>query len=128
MVPNARKQALHDWIRENVDPDAMLYTDEWMGYRDAVRHHRTLNHSARQHVDEMASTNGIESFRATLKRAYHGTYHWVSRKHLCRYVGQFVGKHNLRDTHTLGQMAAVVTGMTGTRWRYIDLIEGRPIP
>ena len=39
-----------------------------------------------------------------LKRAYHGTYHWISKKHLNRYVTQFAGKHNVRPLDTLVQM------------------------
>ena len=70
----------------------------------------------------MASTNGIESFWATLKRSYHGTYHWFSHKHLDRYVGQFVGKHNLRKQHTVDQMGTVAAGMVGRRITYRELV------
>ena len=45
----------------------------------------------------MVHTNGIESFWSMLKRAYVGTYHKLSPKHLNRYVQEFAGKHNIRD-------------------------------
>ena len=37
--------------------------------------HETVKHSVGEYVDGMAHTNGIESFRALLKRGYYGTYH-----------------------------------------------------
>ena len=70
----------------------------------------------------MASTNGIESFWATLKRSYHGTYHRFSHKHLDRHVGQFVGKHNLRERDTVDQMESVAVGMVGRRITYRELV------
>ena len=70
----------------------------------------------------MASTNGIESFWALLKRGLHGTYHHVSRKHLDRYVTEFSGRHNARPLGTEVQMANIVKGMEGKRLTYNRLI------
>ena len=39
-----------------------------------------------EYVNGQASTNGVESFWAALKRGYHGVYHHMSPKHLDRYV------------------------------------------
>ena len=70
----------------------------------------------------MASTNGMESFWAGLKRGYQGVYHWFSEKHLHRYVSEFEGRHNDRPLDTMDQMTAIVQGMMGRRLRYLDLI------
>ena len=69
-----------------------------------------------------AHTNGIESFWAMLKRAHTGTYHKLSPKHLNRYVQEFAGKHNVRGSDTLAQMATVVAGLIGKRLMYRDLV------
>lgn len=45
----------------------------------------------------------------------------MSWKHLNRYVGEFTGRHNMREMDTLDQMAQVVLGMNGKRLRYTDL-------
>ena len=82
--------------------------------------HETVRHSVSEYVRDQAHTNGIESFWATLKRGYHGTYHHFSAKHLDRYVGEFSGRHNRRRADTLDQMAATVTGMIGKRLCYQD--------
>ena len=72
-------------------------------------------------VKEMAHTNGMESFWATLKRAHKGTFHKISPKHLQRYVDQFAAKHNIRDKDTIDQMQSVVASMVGKRLMYRDL-------
>ena len=108
-----------------MSPEANVYTDDLKSYLGIPNPHETVCHSAGEYVNGMAHTNGIESFWATLKRAYHGTFHVVSHKHLDRYVGQFVAKHNIRDRDTGWQMGAVAGGMAGRRLSYRDLTRRR---
>ena len=70
----------------------------------------------------MAHTNGMESFWSMLKRAHTGTFHKMSPKHLNRYVQEFAGKHNIRESDTLDQMAATVGGLIGKSLMYTQLI------
>ena len=69
----------------------------------------------------MAHINGIECFWAMLKRVHKGTYHKMSKKHLGRYVNEFVVRHNIREEDTISQMEIVVAGMAGRRIMYKDL-------
>ena len=46
----------------------------------------------------------------------------MSDKHLNRYVQEFTGRHNARPLDTIEQMGRMVTGATGKRLRYADLI------
>ena len=125
VVKDTRKPTLHDFVRSTTDTGAAtVYTDELRSYVGVAERHETVCHSAREYVDGMAHTNGIESFWATLKRAYHGTFHWFSHKHLDRYVIQFTAKHNMRDMNTVDQMTVVVGGMIGRRLTYASLIAG----
>lgn len=122
VVPDRKKRTLRAFVRDNVDPRATLYTDELKSYLGAVAKHERVNHSAGRYVVGMASVNGVESFWATLKRAYHGTYHKVTNAHLERYVVQFAAKHNIRDRGTDEQMRMVVAGMVGRRVRHRELV------
>ena len=85
--------------------------------------HETVKHSVREYVNGMAHTNGIESFWALFKRGYHGTYHHMSEKHLGRYVAEFAGRHNVRNSDTIDMMGHIARNMRGKRLRYADLIS-----
>ena len=84
--------------------------------------HETVSHSKGEYVRfEDIHTNGIESFWSMLKRAHKGTFHQMSKKHLQRYVTEFVTRHNIREDDTEGQMAHVVAGLVGQRLMYEQL-------
>ena len=121
-VDRTDKTTLQGFIHSRTETDAMVYTDEAAAYTGLRRHHETVSHGAGEYVKGMASTNGMESFWAGLKRGYQGVYHWMSTKHLHRYVSEFEGRHNSRPMDTIDQMLAIVDGMVGRRLRYIDLI------
>ena len=98
-----------------------IYTDENRAYV-GLPDHRSVKHGRGEYVRGAAHTNGMESFCAMLKRGHHGTYHWMSVKHLQRYVNEFVARHNLRPLDTIEQMMATAVGMDGKRLRYADLM------
>ncbi len=122
-IPGTDKATLQGFVRGHAGAGAAVYTDEHASYR-GLANHTAVKHSVGQYVDGMASTNGIESFWAQLKRGYHGTYHQMSAKHLNRYVSEFAGRHNARTMDTAEQMSAMVRGSVGKRLRYTDLIGG----
>jgi len=123
-VERTDSDTLQSFVMENIEPDAQVYTDDHRSYL-GLRHHETVKHSVHEYVRDQVHTNGIESFWATLKRGYMGTYHQMSKKHLHRYVAEFAGRHNVRSFDTIDQMVALALGMVGKRLRYKDLI-GRP--
>ena len=106
---------------------AKVYSDEAAAYKE-LPNHESVNHGVGKYVDGMAHTNGLESFWSLMKRGYHGTYHKMSPWHLDRYVGEFEGRHNDRDSDTEVQMQRMVRGMEGKRLRYKDLIADSPNP
>ena len=125
VVPDTKGHTLQQFVVDNVEVGSVVYTDELPSYRRLGRywyHHESVKHSVGEYVRDQAHTNGIESFWSVLKRAYNGTYHKLSHKHLDRYVSEFVGRHNARDLDTLEQMEALVVGMRGKRLRYEDLV------
>ncbi len=118
---------LKGFVLDQVEPDAKVYTDEATAYR-GLPNHETVNHSIGEYVNGQASTNGLESFWAMLKRGYHGTFHCLSAKHLNRYVQEFAGRHNIRGLDTLEQMAVLARGFVGRRLKYADLIATTATP
>ncbi len=121
VVESTDSPTLQGFVKEQTAPRARVFTDEHKSYK-GLPNHQTVKHSVGEYVDGMAHTNGIESFWATLKRGYHGTYHKMSTKHLQRYVNEFSGRHNVRTRNTLDQMAVIARGFTGKRLRLADLI------
>ena len=53
---------------------AKVYTNDAAACR-GMPEHEAVNHSVGEYVRGMAHTNGMESFRAMLKRGCHGTFH-----------------------------------------------------
>jgi len=124
-VQDVGKSTLHGFIHANVEKGATVYTDNWKSYRGLNGYpHEIVNHSVREYVREQAHTNGIESFWALLKRGYYGIYHWMSGKHLLRYVNEFSYRYNTKSMETLESIGDCISRMVGKRLSYRKLING----
>ena len=126
VVPKVDSKTLCGFV-EAAAPGAFVFTDEAAAYTDLDRR-ASVKHGVGEYVKGQAHINGMESFWSMLKRAYVGTFHKLSPKHLNRYVQEFAGKHNLRDSGTLAQMRAVVAGLVGRNLLYRDLIADNGLP
>jgi transposase-like protein len=91
---------------ENITPEvvktvknAMVYTDEWVGYKQVSKlyDHLFVKHNEGEYVNGRIHTNTIEGFWSILKRGIVGIYHFTSRKHLQKYVDEFVFRYNSRQ-------------------------------
>jgi len=121
-------ETLQDFVEENTEADATVYTDDAAAYRGVEREHEAVKHSVSEYVRGMAHTNGIESFWSMFERSYHGTFHKLSPKHLHRYISEAAGKHNIRRLDTLAQMRDVVARLVGRNLLYRDLIADNGLP
>lgn len=123
VVKNIGGPTLKGFVYDYTKPGAMVYTDEPKSYLGLLdMDDETVTHSVGEWVNGMAHTNGLEGFWSHFKRAFHGTYHLLNKKHLNRYVPESAGKHNIRELDTLSQMQHVVACMIGKRLKYKDLI------
>ena len=114
---------LQGFVREHTEAGATVYTDDAAAYRGMREfRHEAVNHTVSEYVRGQAHTNGIESFWSMLKRAHDGTFHKISPKHLQRYVSEFAGKHNHRESATVVQMRDTVARLVGRRLLYRNLI------
>lgn len=75
-------------IHREVQGGHRIYTDESGLYNRAGRvfPRYSVTHSRDEYARGEVHTQGIESFWATLRRAYYGVHYWWSRKHAQRYV------------------------------------------
>ena len=125
MISDTTKQTLHPIIRGNIMAGSIIYTDDHPSYKGAYRRHRVVNHSAKQYVNGMTPTNGIESVWALLKRGYNGTYHNWSMQHCGRYVNEFAFRLNEGNCErdTIDRLAEMVSASVGKRRTYQKLIK-----
>ena len=122
VMPKVDLIRVYDWLDTVVSKSARLFTDEakvYVGY--PVSEHRTVKHKSKQYVVGELHTNGIESHWALLKRAYHGTHHWYSHKHMHRYVHECTARFNARDLETIDQLKQLATGGIGKRLTFSEL-------
>ena len=127
VVERTDSQTLIPFIESNAFTGTTVYTDDAIAYRGLPNmlnqyKHESVKHSVAEYVRDLAHTNGIESFWSMLKRAYKGTFHKISPKHLGRYVEEFAGRQNVRELDTLQQMESIARGLLHKRLKYSDLI------
>ena len=120
-IPATDAETLQGFVADHAALAATVYTDDAVAYRGIPQEHEAVRHSVGEYVKGQASTNGIESFWAMLKRGYQGTFHHFSAKHTDRYVTEFAGRHNLREADTVDMMAIIARRSVGKRLRYCDL-------
>ncbi len=106
-----------------IDPSATVSTDEHSGYRHLGRtfKHGVVRHSGGEYVSGAFHTNSIEGFWSLLKRQIIGIHHFVSPKHLNRYVGEVTWRFNLRDIGEGARVNALLASANG-RLTYKALI------
>ncbi len=127
-IAETDKSTLHRAILQHVDKGTMLYTDEHSGYKGIDRWdytHQGVKHSAKEYVNGMAHTNGIESVWALLKRGFNGTYHNWSQKHCYRYVDEFSFRLNEGNCKfdTILRIHNVCRNAVGKRLTYQRLVS-----
>jgi transposase-like protein len=125
-VKGRDRETLQNAIFDNVEVGSTLMTDEHGAYSDlngVFFKHESVNHMAGEYKKGAASTNGIESVWALLKRGIYGTWHQVSVKHLDRYVDEVAFRLNAGkvERHTLARLDSFIDAVDGKRLTYARL-------
>lgn len=124
VVKKTDAKTLHGIIRKNVRTGSVVYTDDHRAYQGLLGYsHGVVCHSVGEYVRGMASTNGIESFWALLKRGFYGIYHKMSPAHLQRYVDEFVFRDNTKKAIPENIWSRVFFNSNGRRLTYARLIN-----
>jgi transposase-like protein len=94
-VEKVNKETITKIVEKNIENGTIILADEYKVYNGIA--HTRVNHSKRRYVIGDIHTNTIESFWALFKRGYIGIYHYMSKKHLQRFINEFVYRINNKD-------------------------------
>ena len=99
-IPDASSKTLGKFIRDHIDLDSELFTDDWQGYsRSATKGYRHVaKPSTGKHGsdEDGAKLPWVHKAIANLKAWLLGTHHGVSSKHLQAYLNEFAFRYNRR--------------------------------
>jgi transposase-like protein len=123
LIDGTDKRTIQKFITETVNINSTLYTDEHAAYQGVPGYlHATVNHRSGEYVRGDAYTNTIESFWALLKRGHYGIFHYMSPKHLHRYLHEFEARWNMGALTGGQRVDTILEATPGLRLTYKRLI------
>jgi transposase-like protein len=117
VIPNRRKNALQEKVRQHVSAGSAIFTDALQSYEGLDREyaHQVIDHAV-AYVDGKIHTNGLENFWSLLKRGIKRTYVSVEPFHLFRYLDeQSFRFNNRKDLNDGDRFDLVVRQIVGKR-------------
>lgn len=123
-VPDVKRATLLKIVADNVALGARVMTDEYGAYTGLAPFyvHQNVTNGIGTYVVGDTHTNTAEGFFSLLKRGLIGIYHYVSRKHLTRYLNEFSFRYNLRSTTNGTPFTSLLNNCSG-RLTYKALIQ-----
>jgi transposase-like protein len=122
VIADVSGRTLKGAIREMVDQQARLMTDDFVSYNgignEYAGGHHVVAHSTNEYVRGDIHTNTAESSFALLKRGIMGIYHSVSKEYLHRYLWQFDFLWNARKMNDGERTIMVIKLAEGKRLMY----------
>jgi transposase-like protein len=122
VIADVTGKTLKSALREMVDTDSRIMTDEYVAYKGLRSEfrggHDRIRHGLKQYVRGDVHTNTVESSFALMKRGLHGIYHAVSRKYLHRYLWQFDFIWNHRHENDGERTISAIKAAEGKRVMY----------
>ena len=127
VIGNTQAKTIQPIIKKHVAKYSILISDEWHGYKnlDRIYDHHVVDHGKKQYVDfdnPEIHSNSIEGFWGILKRGYNGIYNWWSKKHMQKYVDEFVFRFNVRKETAFKKFNFLLQNMEN-RLTYKQLIS-----
>ena len=123
VVPRTTQPHLLRALAMHTARDARVFSDGNPSYR-VLPNHQAVRHSVSEYVAGEAHTNGIESFWAMLKRAFHGTFHHFSPKHMARYINEMATRQSWREFDTVTILGMIAKRLIGRSLTYAELTAG----
>jgi len=120
-VPSADAVTVAKIVRENVDRESRLHTDESGLYKklgNEFAAHEKVWHSAKEYARGDVTTNTVEGYFGIFKRGMRGNYQHCAEKNLHRYLAEFDFRYNTRNVTDGERAALAVKGGEGKRLTY----------
>ncbi|MBR5905797.1 MAG: IS1595 family transposase [Bacteroidales bacterium] len=117
VVPDTRAVTLLPIIKQFVADNTHIFTDELSAYSNLEEEgygHSVIRHGLREYSKAGVTTNTIEGFWAHFKRCIFGTYHFVSKVYLQRYVDESIYRYNTRRMGESGRFSYMFKKAMGT--------------
>ena len=136
-VDNATKENIVPVIRDNINREAHIMTDEASRYSkigSGFAKHDVVDHSRKEYgytdreTGAKINTNTIEGYYSIFKRGMKGVYQHCGEKHLHRYLAEFDFRYSNRvklGVNDAARAAKVVEGAKGKRLMYRRPNEGQ---
>ncbi|OON99222.1 MAG: hypothetical protein ATN35_01735 [Epulopiscium sp. Nele67-Bin004] len=121
-IDDTKSTTLERFVKDNVAVESIVFTDEHKGYAQLVYPHYIVKHSHNQYVSGDVHTNTIEGFWSLVKRSVVGIYHYISPKHLNRYLQEFTHRYNHKTDKPSIIMNSILKNSIGKRLPYSVLI------
>ena len=107
-VENTQAKTLMPIIKQFVAENFMVFTDELSAYNGLASEgyiHGVIRHGIKEYSKGGITTNSIEGFWGHFKRVVFGTYHFVSKAYLQRYIDEAVYRYNTRKADESARFA-----------------------
>jgi transposase-like protein len=131
-VDRANKATILPIVKENIDRESRVMTDEAMMYTHLGDHfagHGAVEHSRKEYgytdhrTGTKINTNTVEGYYSVFKRGMKGIYQHCSEKHLHRYLAEFDFRYNNRvklGVNDGARTEQALRGIVGKRPMYRD--------
>ncbi|MCD6020012.1 MAG: Transposase family [Bacteroidetes bacterium] len=124
VVQDTTASSLKSVIYSHIPLGTTIVSDDWQSYAGIERDydHQVVGHARKEYVNACGfTTNSLEGFWGIFKRGIIGIYHVTSRKHLQKYVDEFVFRYNTRQDDGNSRFNLLLSN-TGYRLKYKELI------
>ena len=116
-VQDTKASTLIPIINHFVAEGSTIVTDELSAYNTLDKskyNHVFVRHGEKEFVVGCYSTNGIEGFWGHFKRMVFGTYHFVSKAYLERYIDEAVFRFNTKEMKESERFSYMFSKAMGT--------------
>lgn len=122
VVDDLKAKTLIPILKENIDREAKVMTDEAGQYAHLNRHfaHDFVRHGQGEYGRGETHTNTIEGYFSIFKRGMKGVYQHCAKRHLHRYLAEFDFRYNARKVCDGERADSLIAGITGKRLAYRD--------